>query len=176
VPPRPDPPAKSSTPAGPSRPQPSPPAESAAQPPSAIPTGLLASDTSEGARARFRDAFMAEVKRTQTAAVWNMVFASARRVDVVPGKVTFVYQSLPKTLLAQFDQLRPQFEELATRIAGRPTAIASQTEAAAEPAKVQAAESNRERLKVEALNEPAVQALLDVFPAAIRDVEEVKNK
>jgi DNA polymerase-3 subunit gamma/tau len=176
VPPRPDPSAKSSAAAAPSRPQPSPTAESPAQPPSAIPTGLLATDTSEGARARFRDAFMAEVKRTQTAAVWNMVFASARRVDVMPGKVTFVYESLPKTLLAQFDQLRPQFEELATRIAGRPTAIASQTDASAEPPKAQAAESNRERLKVEALNEPAVQALLDVFPADIRDVEEVKNK
>jgi DNA polymerase-3 subunit gamma/tau len=176
APPRPETPAKASTPAEPSRPQPSRPAESAAQPPSPVPTDLLANDTSEAGRARFRDAFMAEVKRTQTAAVWNMVFASARRVDVMPGKLTFVYESLPKTLLAQFDQLRPQFEELATRIAGRPTTIASQTEGAAEPAKAQAAESNRERLKVEALNEPAVQALLDVFPADIRDVEEVKNK
>ena len=151
-------------------------AESEPEPAVAAPTGLLATDTSEAARARFRDAFMAEVKRTQTAAVWNMVFATARRVDVLPGRLTFVYESLPKMLLAQFDQLRPQLEELATKVAGRPTIVSSQSESAAEPATPQAAQADRERLKVEALNEPAVQALLDVFPADIKDVEEVKNK
>jgi DNA polymerase-3 subunit gamma/tau len=158
--------------------RPAPAAPPAPEPaPAQVPTGLLAGDTSEAALGRFRDALMAEVKRTQPAAVWNMVFANARRVDVAPGRVTFVYETLPKTLLSQFEQLGPKLEALATRLAGRPMAVGSHTEAAAAlAASAPAPQAERDRLKVEALNEPAVQALLDVFPADIRDVEEVKNK
>ncbi len=117
------------------------------------------------------------MKRTHSAAQWNMVFAIARRVDAEPGRVTFVYAQLPKMLLAQFDQLRPKLEELATRLAGRQTTVTSHTDDS--PAAIprpSAPQADRDRLKAEVLNEPAVQALLDVFPADIRDVEEVKNK
>ena len=44
--------------------------------------------------------------------------------------------------------------------------------AAAAPA---AQQSEKDRLKAAAMAEPAVQALLDVYPADIRDVEEVKE-
>ena len=46
----------------------------------------------------------------------------------------------------------------------RDTAAAAQTAAAA---------STQDKLKASVMNEPAVQAMLDVFPAEIRDVEEM---
>jgi hypothetical protein len=139
---------------------------------------MLVEDVSEAALARFRDAFLAEVKRSRGQADWGMVFMPARRVDVAVGSVTFVYESQPKLMAARFEALRPGLGELATALAGRPMTVSSRVEAgtatasAAAPAEKQ---GEKDRLKAAVMAEPAVQSFLDVFPADIRDVEEVKE-
>ena len=58
-------------------------------------SGILADDVLVELVDDLRDAMVSEVKRTQSAAAWNLVFASARRVDVVRGE-----ESLPGRLRA----------------------------------------------------------------------------
>ena len=139
------------------------------------PRNLLVDDVSEPALARFREAFLAEVKRSRGQADWGMVFMTARRVEVAVGSVTFVYESQPKLMAGRFEALRPGLSELATALAGRPMAVACKVEAGPASAARSPQQSEKDRLKAAAMAEPAVQALLDVYPADIRDVEEVKE-
>jgi hypothetical protein len=193
LPPRPAPPASGArppapaarTPVPPSRPPAGPPAGAAAGP--GAPTAsaaapppsraLLVDDVSEAALARFREAFLAEVKRTRGQADWGMVFMPARRVDVELGSVTFVYEIQPKLMATRFEALKPELSETATRLAGRPMAVGCRVESGAPAPGTPAspAQGEKDKLKAEVMAEPAVQALLDVFPADIRDVEEVKE-
>ena len=55
----------------------------AAGPPA--PRNLLVEDVSESALAKFREAFLGEVKRSRGQADWGMVFLPARRVEVAVG-------------------------------------------------------------------------------------------
>ena len=82
-------------------------------------------------------------------------------------------------LREQFDQNRPWLEAAAERLAGRKVPVvavqadapaAAPAAAAEQPA---ASESAKRDLKAEAMSSSAVQAMLDVFPAEIRDVEEM---
>jgi DNA polymerase-3 subunit gamma/tau len=140
-------------------------------------SGLLARDTSDAALGRFRDALIAEIKRTQPAATYNLVFMPARRVDVNLASVSFVYDARPRMLAAQFEQLRPTLDELATRLAGRTMKVTAQDEAAMtpQPSAATDAAAEKERLKAELMKEPVVQTLLEVFPADIRDVQEIEE-
>jgi DNA polymerase-3 subunit gamma/tau len=171
-------------PPAPSRPAAAPPQAPAVPAASARPAasagspGLLVSDVSEGALERFRDALLAEIKRTQPAAIHAMVFMSARRVEVAPPAVTFVYESRSKAIAGQFEALRNSLDELATRLAGRPMQVTARDEAAAASAKstpAATAAAEKERLKAEVMKEPVVQTLLEVFPADIRDVQEIED-
>jgi DNA polymerase-3 subunit gamma/tau len=169
------------TPVPPSRPAPgpssAPPAASGA--PSAPPPSraLLVDDVSEAAQGRFREAFLAEVKRTRGQADWGMVFMPARRVDVEVGSVTFVYEVQPKLMATRFEALKPELTTLATGLAGRPMTVSCRVEGGAPAPGAAAAptQGEKDKLKASVMQEPAVQALLDVFPADIRDVEEVKE-
>ena len=136
---------------------------------------LLVDDVSEPALARFREAFLGEVKRSRGQADWGMVFLPARRVEVAVGSVTFVYESQPKLMATRFEALRPGLSELATSLAGRPMVVACRVEGGPAVAAPTAKQGEKDRLKAAAMAEPAVQKLLDVFPADIRDVEEVKE-
>jgi DNA polymerase III subunit gamma/tau len=162
-------PAKSAAP-------PAAPASSAAAPPAA-PSGLLVTDLSEAALDRYREALLAEIKRTQPAAIHAMVFMSARRVDVAPPAVTFVYESRSKAIAGQFESLRAGLDELATRLAGRPMQVSARDEtgAAAKATPAASAAAEKERLRAEVMKEPVVQTLLEVFPADIRDVQEIED-
>jgi DNA polymerase-3 subunit gamma/tau len=145
----------------------------AAGPPA--PRNLLVEDVSEAALARFREAFLAEVKRSRGQADWGMIFMPARRVEVAVGSVTFVYESQPKLMAGRFEALRPGLSELATSLAGRPMVVSCRVESGPAVATPAAQQGEKDRLKAAVMAEPAVQALLDVFPADIRDVEEVKE-
>jgi DNA polymerase-3 subunit gamma/tau len=158
------PPAEASTPAAPA-----PPAAPAA------PAGLLVNDVSDAALERFREAFIAEIKRTQPAAIYNMVFMQARRVEVSATAVCFVYESRSRTIATQFESLRPALDATAARLAGRPLSVTSRDEAAARPSAAADAAAEKERLKAEVMKEPVVQTLLEVFPSDIRDVQEIEE-
>jgi hypothetical protein len=97
---------------------------------------------------------------------------------VAPPAVTFVYESRSKAIAGQFEALRNSLDELATRLAGRPMQVTARDEAAAASAKstpAATAAAEKERLKAEVMKEPVVQTLLEVFPADIRDVQEIED-
>jgi hypothetical protein len=128
-----------------------------------------------------RDAFLAEVKKTKAKFIYNTLIASARRVEVSDGVITFVFGLRPSTLQGQFEAQRASLEEIATSLAGRSMRIATLEEKEAAPgsagsgsgARANATVGDQDKLKAAVMNEPAVQAMLDVFPAEIKDVEEM---
>ena len=134
----------------------------------------------------FKDAFLAEIRRAKQT-LYELAVAQARRVDVADDRITFTFPPNQKVPLGQLEQNRKWLEETAQRVAGRRMAIEivqADVEAAPVPAgAARPAESDKadERagapakrdLKAEAMASSAVQAMLDVFPAEIRDVEEM---
>jgi DNA polymerase-3 subunit gamma/tau len=138
----------------------------------------------------FKDAFLAEV-RAGKGFFYNTVVAQAQRIDVAPDRVTFSFLPTHRALREQFDQARAWLEQIAERVAGRKVVVvavqsdgaatapaataadAGQRPAAAADAGQNAGQGGKRDLKAEAMSSSAVQAMLDVFPAEIRDVEEM---
>jgi DNA polymerase III subunit gamma/tau len=141
----------------------------------------------------FKDAFLAEV-RSAKGFFYNTVVAQAQRIDVAADRVTFSFLPTHRALREQFDQARAWLEQIAERVAGRRIAVvavqsegapsapvATAADAGHKPAAAsganqsagQGAQGGKRDLKAEAMSSSAVQAMLDVFPAEIRDVEEM---
>lgn len=127
----------------------------------------------------FKDKFLAEVRRAR-AVLYNTVMAQAQRIDVEGTHVTFTYLPNHRTLREKLDQNRPWLEQMASEIAGRKMIVASAQQESAPasgdsttPLNSAAEPRNAPDLKAEAMADAAVQAMLDVFPAQIQDVEEM---
>jgi DNA polymerase-3 subunit gamma/tau len=123
-----------------------------------------------------KDKFLAEVRRAR-AVLYNTVIAQAQKIDVDTDRITFSFLPTHRTLREKLDQNRSWLEQAASEIAGRKMTIVSAQQDAAHPAPDPAASSTGPPkladLKAEAMADSAVQAMLDVFPAEIRDVEEM---
>jgi DNA polymerase-3 subunit gamma/tau len=127
------------------------------------------------------DALLAEVRQSKPM-LYNSVVAQAQRMEIVDDRITLQFAAAQKMGPA-FDKYRSQLEEIATRVAGRRmTAVADHgatggsagTAAAAAPAGTPAGSPEQKAaLKEQALADAGVRALLEVFPAEIRDVEEM---
>ena len=95
--------------------------------------------------------------------------------------MTFSFLPAHRALREQFEQARSWLEVMANRLAGRRiTVVAVQSDAPAAsagqppaPAAVAEESGTKRDLKAEALSSAAVQAMLEVFPAEIRDIEEM---
>jgi hypothetical protein len=152
--------------------------------------------------AAFKDALLAEIRKSKVV-FYNTVVAQAQRIDVAVGKVSFTFSPNQRTIRDMFEQNRSWLESLAEKIGGRKTIVESAQADAGPPAggtRAPAAvttptptsggtgaavgsESARPgpdtsgdrktALKEKALADAGVQALLEVFPAEIRDVEEM---
>jgi DNA polymerase-3 subunit gamma/tau len=138
----------------------------------------------------FKDQLLAEI-RAGKAFFYNTVVAQAQRIDVTDERVTFTFLPTHRALREQFEQSRAWLESTAERIAGRKVGIVAVQTASAEgsaspdPAGAtapgpegqapagQAKPEGKRDLKAAALESSAVQAMLEVFPAEIRDVEEM---
>ena len=128
-----------------------------------------------------KDAFLSEI-RSGKAFFYNTVVAQAQKIEVSDERIIFTFLPTHRALREQFEQSRAWLEATAERLAGRRmTILTVQAEGApgagaAEPAPAAdakpAADGKRD-LKAEALQSSAVQAMLDVFPAEIRDIEEM---
>ena len=128
-----------------------------------------------------KDALLAEI-RGGKAFFYNTVIAQAQSIEVAGDKVTFAFLPTHRALREQLEQNRPWIEAAAERVAGRKIAVASvQVETGApaangaKPADTpEPPPSNGKRdLKAEAMSSAAVQAVLEVFPGEIKDVEEL---
>jgi DNA polymerase-3 subunit gamma/tau len=130
----------------------------------------------------FKDRFLAEVKKSSQV-LYNTVVVQAQRMDATDTRVVLHFTPAQK-VAATFDMYRPQLEQIASRVAGRKVAVVADhgaeelravdpgvpaPSAGAAPADV----DRKAALRDQALADAAVQALLEVFPAEIRDVEEM---
>ena len=128
-----------------------------------------------------KDAFLAELRKSKTF-FYKTVVAQAQRIDVETNRIVFTYAAQHRTLRAQFDQTRAALEALATEMAGRKMAVvaleaagasaSSRSGDAAEPTLPIDAPDRQATLREQALADSGVQAMLDVFAAEIKDVEE----
>jgi DNA polymerase-3 subunit gamma/tau len=137
------------------------------------------SDTrAPGSSVGFKDKLFAEV-RSAKLTFYELVVTKAQRIDIGDDRITFTFAANQNVARMQFDQNREWLETVAHRLAGRRihvTSVQTQVEAAAPAAgsALAAAPSTPKRdLKEEARSSPQIQAMLDVFPADIRDVEEI---
>ena len=140
---------------------------------------------------QLKDAFLAEV-RAGKGFFYNTVVAQARRVDVAANAITFTFLPTHRALHDQFNETRPWLESAAERLAGRKIVVTAvqaaegvsgMPPASASPSKPVEAQPSvpsaapapapGRDLKAEAMSSSAVQAMLDVFPAEISDVEEM---
>ena len=154
-------------------------------------TAPLAAAVSDSSRSdgTFRDALLAETKKLK-AVFYNMVVAQAQKIEVAGDRVTFAFSPAQRTLSNTFDQHRVWLEGVAQQIAGRKIAVVgvlgepapAQTAPKAEPsggvgstnaAAAGSQSTTKSTLRAQAMADAGVQALLQVFPAEIRDVEEM---
>ena len=114
-----------------------------------------------------------------------MVVAQAQRIEVAGDRVTFSFTPGQRALKDQFEQQKTWLESIALGIAGRKIAMTSaQADASgappadpAAPAGAKASDKQsaekKSALREQALADAGVQTMLEVFPAEIRDVEEL---
>jgi len=106
-----------------------------------------------------------------------MVVAQAQSIDVSTHRIAFTFSATQRTLCETFEQQRAWLESIAGKLAGQKvTIIAVQSADAVAPPPGQtldAAVIRKSALREQALADAGVQALLEVFPAEIRDVEEM---
>jgi len=124
-----------------------------------------------------KDAFLEEVRKAKKF-FHGTVVAMAQRIEQDGDRIVFSFGPHHRALRAQLDQNRPWLEDVASRLAGRRMAVVSAEAAAMAPPKSDAAPrapqttERQAELKQQALEDSGVQAMLDVFAAEIKDVEE----
>ncbi len=121
-----------------------------------------------------KDAFLAEIRKGKPV-FYNMVVAQAQKIEIAGDRVTFTFSANQRALRDQFEQNRTWLETTAAQAGGRKIAVSAvQTEAAAAAAGGAAPQDDKKaELRKQAMADAGVQAMLEVFPAEIRDVEEI---
>jgi DNA polymerase-3 subunit gamma/tau len=174
----------------PSRPEPSSPLRAAAaaavkataarpSAPAASPASVAPAAASVPVSGNFKDALLAEIRKSK-AVLYNMVVAQAQKIEVAGDRITFTFAPMQRALRDTLEQNRAWLETTAQQITGRKIAIASaQSDAATVPAADSTAAADKKStekktaLREQALADAGVQTMLEVFPAEIRDVEEM---
>jgi len=110
------------------------------------------------------------------------VVAQAQRIDVAGDTITFAFSPAQKTLREMFEQNRSWLESIAQQATGRKltvTAAQGDTPVATAEGEAEAsakkAADRKSALREQAMADAGVQAMLEVFPAEIRDVEEMEK-
>jgi DNA polymerase-3 subunit gamma/tau len=145
----------------------------------------------------FKDALLAEI-RTSRGFLYNTVIAQAQKIEVAEDRVTFTFLPAHRALREQLESQRAWLETAAERLSGRKVSVVAvqggpgadsgdagpavpdprsagtiargDGDVANTPGAGAGATPDARR---EALASPAVRDLLDVFPAEIRNVEEM---
>ena len=114
--------------------------------------------------------------------VYGTIVAQAQRIDVEGDRIVFRYGPIQTMLGDGVNREKAWLEELAAGLAGRRISVAADVakgEPGAAPAHAAmriagAAETVRD-LKAEAMKDPVLQSLLDVIPAEVKDITELKQ-
>jgi hypothetical protein len=134
--------------------------------------------TAAAGEANFKDPLLAEIRKSK-AVLYNMVVAQAQKIEVAGDRITFTFSPMQRALRDTFEQNRVWLETTAQQIAGRRIAIVGVLADAAAPPPGSAAAAEKQStekksaLREQALADAGVQTMLEVFPAEIRDVEEM---
>jgi DNA polymerase III subunit gamma/tau len=162
------------------RPLPPPAAFDAQRAQPAQPAASIAPGRAAASASGLKDALLAEIRKSKMV-FYSTVCAQAQKIEVTGDRATFTFSPNQKTLLNMFEQNRAWLESLAQQVAGRRIAMTGTQAAgpsAAPPAEIgapadtQSAE-RKTALRDKALADAGVQTMLEVFPAEIRDVEEM---
>ena len=131
------------------------------------------------AAGELKDAFLSELRKSKKY-FYGTVVAQAQRIDIDADRVVFTFAPQHRALRVQLDQTRAWLDSLASQLSGRRMTVVS-AEGAASASKpgapVAAAgapgKDRQAELRQQALADSGVQAMLDVFAAEIKDVEEM---
>jgi DNA polymerase III subunit gamma/tau len=130
---------------------------------------------------RFKDAFLEEIRKTKKF-FFGTVIAQAQKIHVEGDRVVITFAPQHRALRSQLEQTRPHLETIAGQLAGRKMNVvpaegtvvadpAARAEAGGQPAPP--ADGKKAALREQAMADSGVQAMLDVFAAEIKDVEEM---
>ena len=128
--------------------------------------------------AGLKDAFLDEVRKSKKF-FYGTVVSHAQRIDIDGDRVVFTFAPQHRALRVQLDQTRAWLDALASQLSGRRMTVTS-AEGSATPARsgapapvsVTPEKDRQSDLRQQALADSGVQAMLDVFAAEIKDVEE----
>ena len=128
--------------------------------------------------ADLKDAFLNEVRKSKKF-FYGTVVAQAQHIHIEGDRVVFTFAPQHRALRVQLDQTRAWLDALASQLSGRRMTVTSAEGAAAPskpaapaPASVTPEKDRQSDLRQQALADSGVQAMLDVFAAEIKDVEE----
>jgi DNA polymerase-3 subunit gamma/tau len=127
------------------------------------------------AAADLKEAFLGEIRKAKKF-FHGTVVAQAQRIDFEPDRIVFAFAAPHRALRLQLEQMRTWLEALATELSGRKMAVVGVEGAPAAPTKGEGEAQTPDKqaaLREQALADSGVQAMLDVFAAEIRDVEEM---
>jgi hypothetical protein len=142
-----------------------------------------------------KDAFLAQVKAAKVF-FYNTVVAQAYRVDVTPSRITFSFLPNQKVPKQQCEDMKAFLEDIAQKVSGQriplTVTVADGGGAPAPVARAQAPVAPAARvapvapetvapvtpvdeatLRREAMSDPSVQALFEIFPVEKSKVEEL---
>jgi hypothetical protein len=155
------------------------PAAPAAPAAAARPPASLQPARSDAPPSGLKDALLAEIRKSKMV-FYSTVCAQAQKIEVAADRVTFTFSANQKTLLNMFEQNRAWLESIAQQVAGSKIAVAGlQADSGGNAPAAGAASSDAKAadrkmaLRDQALADAGVQTMLEVFPAEIRDVEEM---
>ena len=128
--------------------------------------------------ADLRDAFLSELSKSRKF-FYGTVVAQAQRIDIESDRVVFTFAPQHRALRVQLDQSRVWLDPLASQFSGRKMIVVSaegvpapSRPGAPVPASPAPEKDRQSDLRQQALADSGVQAMLDVFAAEIKDVEE----
>ena len=130
----------------------------------------------------FKDAFLGRIK-AERASAYGAVLAQAQRIEASSDTIALTFTADQK-MGPTFEKYRPFFEQIASEMAGRKVSVvanmsgvsATEANAAVSAPVAEAgpkAADRKSALREQAMADASVQAMLEVFPAEIRDVEEM---
>ncbi|MBM3809480.1 MAG: DNA polymerase III subunit gamma/tau [Acidimicrobiia bacterium] len=163
------------------------PGNSTAGPPALATSGASGAVAADGA---FKDKFLSDVKSAKST-FYNLVVASAFRIDASPAGIVFSFLPNQKNAKSQCEEQKAWLASVAEKVAGKVVAVSvAVADAGSAPAPAPASASAREQsgelwrdragaparsaedLKAEALADATVQAVLEIFPVDKTTVEE----
>ena len=129
-----------------------------------------------------QETYLEEIRKAH-GAFHGSVVQQAQGIDFHPDRVVFRFADSQKFVAERVWDKKDVLEKLALQIFGRKLAVVAEfTGAGLPPAAGRGGSRDADRarqaadLKAEAMNTPTVQAILEIFPAEITDVTEIKKK